>query len=114
MSLLQGHTEAYLSECRVNIAHRSVLEVHHVYYVKQVFKGYQHGDTLRMVGNEVVQVQDLSEVYVFYQNVAGQVINAVDSLRIQSYTLYADPNFIREPDLEPPSDQFWDYLIYPQ
>ena len=54
--LPQGHTEAYLSECRVNLALRSMLEAYHVNYVKQVFKGYQHGDTLRIVNNETIRV----------------------------------------------------------
>ena len=106
LTLPQGQTGANLILCQVEAALLSLLQAHNVNYVKQVFTGYQLGDTLRIIGLDTCKVPDLSQIYLFQQSTQSGVINAVNALYGHEATLYSEPNFIRMVQ-RTPNDTEW-------
>jgi subtilisin family serine protease len=107
LSLPPGKTEAPLGQCSVEKDLKNLLVAQGVYYVKQVFKGYQQGDTIRIVDSDIVFVPDLSQIYLLLQNGGVPVLNAIDNMYRHHATLYAEPNQ-RTTLFAIPNDPFWD------
>jgi len=108
LTIPDGKSEEYLKNCQVEADLFSLLEQNEVYYVKQAFKSYQPGDTIRIIGSDTCFVPDLSQVYLFLQNEGVSVADAVDSMYSHEATLYAEPNFIRT-TTRTPYDPQWYY-----
>jgi thermitase len=107
LTLPPGMTEALLERCEVDDELRDLLVGQKVYYVKQVFRGYTLGDTIRVVDSDIVIVPDLSQVYLLLQSGGTPVLTAIDNMYRHHATLYAEPNR-RTTLFATPNDPFWD------
>ena len=106
LTLPQGQTGANLIQCQVEAALLNLLQAHNVNYVRQVFTGYQLGDTIRIIGQDTCKVPDLSQIYLFQQSIQSGVINAVNALYGHEAILYAEPNFVQT-ITRTPNDTYW-------
>jgi thermitase len=106
LTLPRNATEARLDECNIEHYLLNLLQRHHVTYVNQVFPGRVLGDTIRMMDSGRIYVPDLSQIYLFIQDKDSDELQAIEDMYSIVATLYAEPNFIREPTRSP-VDTYW-------
>jgi subtilisin family serine protease len=99
-----GKTEAELNDCTVDPELLEILQNHNIYYVEQVFKGLDSGDTTMTVEQKVIRIPDLSQIYVLHQD-GGVVVDAINELYDFEGTVYAEPSYFAYADA--PDDLNW-------
>jgi len=113
LTLPDSLSEAPLSNCTVDDSLESILLYHHVYYVEQVFRGSLLGDTVRVVDSATIVIPDVSQIYILYQHISGDVLGAIEDIYTHSATRFGEPNFFVETQAEP-FDPFWNHETMPQ
>lgn len=101
-----GKSYAKLEECEVESDLLKILLTHDVSEVEKVFTDAEPGDTIVIVENDTIFVPDISRIFLFKQNVASGVLEAVEDMYSHNATIYAEPNAYRFPD-RTPNDFDW-------